>query len=98
MQKKAIITITNSNYNEHTGPLFKKLHILTFTDMFNHQIKKFMYKFFCNDLPSGLTDIFQKKTKIYMDITPDIGMTHTQLLDELQYLVTHLFTKDPNLA
>ena len=77
MQNKAIRTITNSNYNEHTGPLFKKLHILTFTDMFNLQIKKFMYKFFCNDLPSGLTDIFQRNSDIHEHNTRHRHDPHT---------------------
>ena len=34
LQKKAIRIITNSSYNTHTKPLFKKLRILTFHDMY----------------------------------------------------------------
>ena len=46
LQKKAIRTIRNSLYYDHTGTLYKKLNILTFSDMFNIQIQHFMFQYF----------------------------------------------------
>jgi len=65
LQKKAIRSITNSGYNDHTTPLFKKLNILTFKDMFNIQIENFMYQYFHNNLPINLNDIFRRNCDVH---------------------------------
>ena len=51
LQKKAIRAICKSKYNAHTGPLFKKLNLLTVNDI--HICKKlcFFFKFENNSLP-----------------------------------------------
>ena len=52
LQKRAIRLITLSKYNSHTAPLFKKLKLLTITDMLALQELKFYYKFTHNELPA----------------------------------------------
>ena len=84
LQKKAIRTVTNSMYNDHTGPLFKKLNILTFRDMFNIQIEKFMYQYFHNNLPISLNGIFQRNREVHEHDTrhrhdPHTSIRHTAL-------------------
>ena len=44
LQKRAIRTITNSDYLAHTGPLFKALSILQIDHLFKYQILTYMYK------------------------------------------------------
>ena len=51
-QKIAIRLITLSKYNTHTAPLFKKLKLLTITDMLALQELKFYYKLTHNELPA----------------------------------------------
>ena len=51
LQKKALRIITNSHYNSHTSPLFKRLHILKFPDLCALHDMKFCYKFGSDILP-----------------------------------------------
>ena len=44
LQNKTIRILTNSSYNTHTKPPFKKSRILTFHDMHKLHIDKFMYE------------------------------------------------------
>ena len=59
LQKKAIRIITNSDYLAHTRPLFKKLNILTFDDMFDHQLACIMWNYDNGCLPSSLSEYFR---------------------------------------
>ena len=45
LQKKAVRIITNSRYNSHTDPIFKKLEILKLEDMFKINMLKWYYRF-----------------------------------------------------
>ena len=60
LQKRAIRVISNSKYNSHTEPLFKKLKLLKLTDIFNCQQIKFYHKYLNNKLPEYFTDIFTR--------------------------------------
>ena len=51
LQKRTIRIISNSHYNAHTEPLFKKLNILKFTDLCVLHDLKFCFKFNNNTLP-----------------------------------------------
>jgi hypothetical protein len=66
MQKKLIRIITNSKYNAHTDPLFKKLQILKIADIYASSKYKLYHKHVNNKLPSNLLDItFQRNTDIH---------------------------------
>jgi hypothetical protein len=54
LQKKAIRTISNSKYNSHTAPIFKKLCLLTVDDM----LKKKLYKLFFRMVNSKVPEYF----------------------------------------
>ena len=60
LQKRAIRVVSNSKYNSHTEPLFKKLKLLKLTDIFNCQQIKFYHKYLNNKLPEYFTDIFTR--------------------------------------
>ena len=44
LQKRAIRIITNSKYNAHTDPLFKRLSLLKLKDIHHLETLKFCYK------------------------------------------------------
>ena len=58
LQKWAIRTISNSKYNAHTEPLFKKYGLLKLTDIYQIVALKFQYRYQNNTLPSYLRSIF----------------------------------------
>ena len=58
LQKKIIRIITNPNFKEHTGPLFKELLISPLDDINNEAIALFMFRYFNNNLPSSFNDFF----------------------------------------
>ena len=51
IQKKAVRTITYSNYIAHSQPLLKELNLLKVKDLFELQILKFLFKLYHNNLP-----------------------------------------------
>ena len=57
LQKRAIRTITASKYNAHTSPLFKKLQLLKFKDIFEISILKFYHKLKNSKLPAYFNNI-----------------------------------------
>ena len=56
MQKKAIRTICNVGFRDHTAPLFKELKILPLEQMKTLNILKFMHGFMHNLLPFSFRD------------------------------------------
>ena len=74
-QKKAIRSITNSKYNEHTSPLFKSLNILKVQDMHEIELAKLAFMHQNNSLPRPLLNIYNQnyhvhshKTRQQMDL------------------------------
>ena len=52
IQKKAVRTITYSNYVAHSEPLLKELNLLKVKDLFELKILKFLFKLYHNTLPT----------------------------------------------
>ena len=51
IQKKAVRTITYSNYIAHSVPLLKELNLLKVKDLFELKVLKFLFKLYHNTLP-----------------------------------------------
>lgn len=51
LQKKAIRIVTNSKFNEHTAPIFKKLKVLPYMSMIKLNKLKFMHSIYYNYAP-----------------------------------------------
>ena len=66
LQKWAIRTITNSKYNAHTEPLFKKLNLLKISDIYYINALKFHYKYQHDMLPTYFRNMFSS-TRIQHD-------------------------------
>ena len=60
IQKKAIRVITNSKYNDHTAPLFKKLNILPYDKIILQSKLHFMHSIEYEYAPSSFSNIWVK--------------------------------------
>jgi len=58
LQKKAVRLISNSKYNAHTQPIFKKLQILPLPDLIDFFRLQFMQKFQFGLLPLAFVDVW----------------------------------------
>ena len=65
LQKRAVRIITNSSYNAHTDPPFKKLSLLKVKDLFRLNVLKLYYKFRKVNLPVYTMSMFT-----YADAAP----------------------------
>ena len=64
LQKRALRAVSNSEYRSHSNPLFIKYNQLKISDLCNHNIGIFMYKY-CNKLlPSSFKVALLAKSKI----------------------------------
>ena len=84
MQKKSIITITNSNYIAHTEPLFKELKLVKIIDMYVIAIWKFYCKLWNNQLPM-----------FFLSMTPQLPVACARY--ELRNPMSHLPTVSINM-
>ena len=64
-QKKAMRAMTVVRYNDLSSPLFKRLNILKLKDLFEQQVKLFMYDFVNKVLPEPLLGIYENHGDIY---------------------------------
>ena len=62
LHKRAIRIISNTKYNSHTDPLFKKLNLLKLKDLFELNVLKLFYKFKNNSLPFYVSNMFSDHT------------------------------------
>ena len=65
LQKKAVRSIKNTSYCEHTDPLFQDLQILKFEDIVKSETLKLMYKLVNDDLPTEISNKFQLNRDIH---------------------------------
>ena len=65
LQKRAIRTISNSKFNEHTEPICKLLSILKLPDMYNLQLYKMYYKIKREIVPQYFTTVIPTLTYCY---------------------------------
>ena len=65
--KKAVRTITYSNYIAHSEPLLKELNLLKVKDLFELKVLKFFFKLYHNTLPPSFSSYRSHLEKI---VTP----------------------------
>ena len=86
LQKKIIRIICSCKFNAHTEPLFKKLDLLTITDMLKHNTLKFYYKLKHNQVPHYFqkykmltqAEIHGRNTRYNYLVPTNITRTHLQ--------------------
>ena len=64
LQKRVIRLITNSKYNAHTEPLFKKLNTLKLNDLFKYNCCKLYYKKLHSLLPAYHANLLQTNQEV----------------------------------
>ncbi len=74
--KKAIRTVSKTNYKDHTEPLFKNLQILKLKDIFTFQLSQVMYSFINISLPDPLMTMFTVSRNIHSHDTKHLHQPH----------------------
>ena len=74
----AIRIITNSAFNSHTDPKFRKQGILKVNDLFEYQSILFMYDYISGKLPRSFAGTFP--------LNQDMQQTHTTRQSDLLYI------------
>ena len=69
MQRKAIRTVTHSNYIAHSEPLLKDLYLLSVKDLMSLKLIKFLYKLYHNNLPIYFNDYMPHLENVKQGIT-----------------------------
>ena len=77
-KKRAIRIITNSAYNSHTGPKFRKQGILKLNYLFEYQSILFMYDYMSGNLPRSFVGTFP--------LNQDMQQTHSTRQSDLLYI------------
>ncbi len=101
LQKIAVRTITNSKYNAHTDPLFKKLSLLKVADIYDLNVLKFYYKYHHQLLPAYFNNILDNQHHAHTYNTrnrhvPRINNPSTTSAEKaIRYLVPKILTKTP---
>ena len=98
-QKRAIRTITNSNFIAHSEPLLKELKLLNVYDMHDLKILKLVYKLYHNELPIYFDNYrpFLEKIETPYNLRPAPlpvpQVTHVYAEDRLVYKLVEMKIK-----
>lgn len=76
LQKRAIRMINSAHYRAHTPPLFKRLNLLPFKDVFTSSVAKVMFKIMKNLTPRFLKDMFTVNSNLHHHITRQCHKLH----------------------
>ena len=85
LQKRTLRAVNNSEYRSHSNPLFIKYNQLKISDLCNHNIGIFMYKY-CNNLLPICLKLMLKTMIIILEIHWSLNILITNLT-----FVTNLF-------
>jgi hypothetical protein len=90
IQKKAIRIISKSNYNDHTGPLFKELRILPYALIIKQSKLKIMHAIHFEYAPKSFTNIWTKNANRNININ-----LRNNALYQLPFVRIEIFRKTP---
>ena len=76
LQKKAIRICTGSEYRAHSAPLFKKLNILKFHDLFLYNTAIIGFQYYQNLLPHNISQMFELNNSIHQYETRNSNLFH----------------------
>ncbi len=65
LQKRIVRSITFSDFNAHTTPLYKDICILTMKDLFSYTVASLMWDFDHSTLPDSLNLMFTRRNEIH---------------------------------
>ena len=76
LQKKVIRIINNSQWLEHTRPLFSKLNILRLEEIHVYKVALMMFKVFHRDTPKVFSSLFTRNSDIHDYETRQMNQFH----------------------
>ena len=79
LQRKVVRSIGIVKYNDPVSPVFKSLHLLQCSDIYDLQVLKLMYAYMQNDLPLPLIEQFTRNTEIHGHNTRQNRNPHVQM-------------------
>ena len=84
LQKKVIRNVASAKYNSHTDPLFRKLKILKFTDLYEFSMVIFMFQIALKMHPPTINRIFTTSSNFDRNLDFQIKFSGTTgLLNQL---------------
>jgi hypothetical protein len=96
LQNKSIRILNHSNYNESALPIYSKLNILKFENLFKLELCKFMYVISSNEIPTPLTAFYNCNRDIHTHNTRHSNDIH--ITSRNKYLVSKSYIhKAPKL-
>jgi hypothetical protein len=96
LQNKSIRILNHSNYNESALPIYSKLNILKFENLFKLELCKFMYVISSNEIPTPLTAFYNCNRDIHTHYTRHSNDIH--ITSRNKYLVSKSYIhKAPKL-
>ena len=103
LQKYAVRTITNSKYNAHTDPIFKRHLLLKVGDIHELNILKLYFKYKNNTLPAFFNNMFEINTQPAHDYNtrdrnaPRLISPHTTSAERaIRYVVPRIIIRTPS--
>ncbi len=79
LQKRAVRVLSRSNFDAHTDPIFKELHIIKFRDICSLQIGQFMFSYKHGLLPASFDTFFTLNSEIHNYLTRNAKSFHLPL-------------------
>ena len=76
IQKRAIRLVCGESRYAHSQPLFKRLNLLTFKELYIYSIQIFMYKFHNNQLPDIFLNFFCYNRQVHSHNTRQHELLH----------------------
>ena len=64
LQNRAVKLIGGGNFRDSPNLFYSKLNILKLPDLFKHETAKLVCRFFHDDLPTTLTELFVKNSNV----------------------------------
>ena len=90
-QKKTIRIIMGEKYNAHATPIFQKLKILRFEDIYKYSLAKHMFAYKEGCLPRALLNIFVHNINIHNHATRNRHRPHVHVCARNTVQITFIF-------
>ena len=79
LQKRVVRILSRSNFDAHTDPIFKELHIMKFCDICSLQMGQFMFSYKHGLLPACFDSFFILNSEVHSYLTRNAKSFHLPL-------------------
>ena len=92
LKKRAVRTISSSDFLAHTNPLFYSNQLLKVTDLYYYFVGIFMYQLNKQELPSVFSNLFVQNQEIHSYPTRQVHNFHISPVRSILALKTFTYT------